>query len=104
MKGLLAQNININGQPITGPLQGINTLGDLVNKIVSFIIPIGSIILLFVLISGGYDFMTSGGVSDKVKGAQGKITAGLIGFVLLLTSFLIVRLISYIFGFTGGIL
>lgn len=100
---LLAQGVNINGQQITGPLSGITTLADLVNKVTSFIIPVAAIILLFVLIWGGYDFMMSGGAPEKVKGAQAKITTGIIGFVLLICSFIIVKLIALIFGFGGGI-
>jgi len=101
---LLTQSININGQPITGPLQGINTLGDLINKVTVFIIPFAAIILLFVLILGGYDLMMSQGNPEKLKAGQGKIMAGIIGFFLLIASYLIVKLISLIFGFGNGII
>jgi len=101
---LIAQSISINGIPISGPLEGINNLGDLVNKVTTFLIPFAAIILFFVLLWGGYDLMMSQGVPEKIKAGQGKITAGIIGFILLISSYLIVRLISVIFGFGSGII
>lgn len=47
--------------------------------------------------------MTSGGVPEKVDGARGKITSGLIGFFLLVLSYFLVRFISFIFGLGEGI-
>ena len=101
---MLAQNINIGGQPISGPLKDINTVGDLINRLLSFLIPLAGIILLLVLIWGGYDFLMSGGAPDKIKSAQAKITTGLIGFFLLAFAYLIVKIIAFIFGVETGIL
>ena len=82
----------------------IKTLGDLVNRIIQFLIPLAAVILLVVFIWGGYDYMMSQGSPEKVKSAQAKITTGIIGLVLLLVSYVIVRLISQIFGLGGGII
>lgn len=105
MKKLLAQGIEINGQQIQGPLSSdINNLGDLINKVVTFLIPLASIILLLIFIWGGYDFMMSQGQPDKVKSAQAKITTGIIGFVLLILAFIITKILAFIFGLdTGGL-
>jgi len=103
----LAQKICIGGQCVDGPLPtgpgGINTIGDLVNRVVQFLIPLAAIILLLVFIWGGYDFMMSQGSPEKVKSAQAKITTGIIGLILLLLSYAIVKVISSIFGLGGGI-
>lgn len=101
---LLAESINIGGQEITGPLEGIDNLGQLVSKLMVFLIPFSAIILFFILLWGGIDLMTSQGVPDKIKAGRGKIVAGLVGFILLVSSYLIVRLISVIFGFGSGII
>lgn len=107
----LSQSLNINGTEIQGPLDrtlnpsgGPITLGNIVTRILGFLMPMAGIILLFVLIWGGYDFMMSQGNPEKIKSAQGKITSGLVGFFLLIASYLIVRLISAIFGLNTGIL
>jgi len=105
MKHLLAQQITINGHIITGPLDpSIATLGDLVNKVIIFIYPLAAIVLFFVLVLGGYDYLTSRGAADKIKAAQAKITTGIIGFVLLLLSYLVVKIVTIIFGLGGGII
>ena len=99
---LLAQNLKINGQPINGPLDSeLNSVGDVVNRISSFLIPLAAIILVFVLMWGGYDFITSQGSPEKLKAGKAKITAGIIGFILLVFSYFITNLLATIFGFKG---
>lgn len=101
---LLSQSLNFGNQTIQGPLDSsVDSLGKIITKTLSFIMPMAGIVLLFVLISGGYDYMMSQGNADKIKSAQGKITSGIIGFILLIVSFLITRLIAVIFGLGGGI-
>jgi len=100
---LLAQNVGIGGTSITGPLKDINTIGDVINKILPFVMTMAGIILFFILVLGGIDIMTAQGSPDKVKSGRAKITAGIIGFVLMMLSYLITRLISYIFDIGAGI-
>lgn len=110
MRNLIAQSVKFNDQTIEGPLKipGVPsneiTLGAIVSRILQFILPFAGLILLAVLIWGGYDYMMSQGNQEKVKSAQAKITAGLIGFGILVFSYLIVRLIATIFGLQGGII
>ncbi len=103
MTHYLAQSMTVGGQEIQGPLQGISTIGDLISRVSSFLFPIAGIILLVVFIWGGYDFMMSQGSADKIKGAWAKLTTGVIGFVLLALSYLLVKLIERIFGLNTGI-
>lgn len=105
---LLTQTLNIGegggAVSIKGPLDSsVDSLGGMITKALSFIMPMAGIALLFVLISGGYDYMMSQGNPEKVKAGQAKITSGIIGFILLIASFLIVRVIAVIFGLGGGI-
>jgi len=104
MKTLLAQSLNFGNQTIQGPLdKSVDSLGKIITQALGLIMPMAGIVLLFVLISGGYDYMMSQGNADKVKSAQAKITSGIIGFILLIVSFLVTRLIAAIFGLGGGI-
>lgn len=99
---LLTQKLKIGNQPnvtpIEGPLVGINTPADIINKIIPILISAASIILFIMLVLGGFQFLTSGGNAEKVKLARGKLTYALVGFVLLIISYIIVKLISQIFG------
>lgn len=103
MMRYLSQTININGRIIQGPLQGINTISDVINKILPNLILIAGIILFIILILGGFGFISSAGNPEKLKTARARITTGLIGFVLLIVSYLFVKLISIIFGLGQGI-
>lgn len=101
---LLADQIRINNEIINGTLDPqLNTLGDVVSRVTTFLIPIGAVILLFVLIWGGYDFMLSQGNPEKVKTARAKITAGIIGLVIMVFAFTITRLIAMIFNLESGL-
>lgn len=104
---ILAQQVRIGGSSgtvIQGPLKNINSLGDVINVLsLGLIYPIAGVILFFVLVWGGYDFMFSQGNPEKLKTARAKITAGIVGFVLLVVSYLIVRVIAFIFGIGEGI-
>ena len=104
-KHLLAQSFTINGtnSTITGPLTNINNLGDVVNKILPFTIAFGGIALFLILIWGGYDFLISQGNPEKVKAGKAKITAAIIGFILLVSSYLITRLLNFILNPGSGI-
>ncbi|MCS6956642.1 MAG: hypothetical protein NZM02_02245 [Patescibacteria group bacterium] len=110
IKQVLAQVVNLNGQTIEGPLKipGVSSseikLGHIISRLLQFIMPLAGVILLFVLIWGGYDYILSQGNQDKIKNAHAKITTGLIGFGILILSYFIVRLISFIFGLQGGII
>ncbi|MFA5136061.1 MAG: hypothetical protein WC489_01570 [Patescibacteria group bacterium] len=105
MKGhLLAQTVNIGGTQIQGPLQGINTLADVVNTMLPLIFSIAGVLLFLILVWGGADYMTSRGTPEKVKSAQAKLTTALIGFFLLILSYFAAKLISYIFNTGQGIL
>lgn len=105
----LAQCLKIVGQEVCGPsnFMGGKTdvkLADIINVVISFVYPLAGLILFFILVWGGYEYLTSAGNAEKVKSAQGKITSGLIGFFLLMISYLAVRIIIRIFGLGEGII
>ena len=100
MSRLLADSFTIGGQTIQGPLgNGMTDVASVVNRVVTyFLIPIGAVILFLVLIWGGYDFLMSQGSPDKIKSGRAKITAGLIGFVMLVVAYLAAKLVAYTFN------
>ena len=99
--------VSINGsKPIVNPLLDPNlvTVGDLINKLLPFIYAIAALLLFGILLWGGYDFILSRGEPEKISAARMKITAGIIGFVLLVISYILVRILGYIFGINVGII
>ena len=101
-----AQEITIGGTKIVGPLDlKFATMGDVISTVLNFIFPFGALILLIMLIWGGYSFMTSQGDPEKVMGAKAKLTTSIIGFVLLVLSYFFVRVLAFVFKLDdGGIL
>ena len=100
----LSQNITVIGMDIKGPLDPkFTNISSIINNVVPFVMTIAGILLFFVLMWGGFDYISSQGAPEKLKTANAKITAGIIGFVLLILSFLITRIFSYIFGVGQGI-
>ena len=103
---LLAQQFKINGVAIQGPMDNkYSTLGAVINRVVgSFLIPIAAVILFIIFLWGGYEFVISQGSPEKIKSGRAKITAGIIGFVLLIAAYVIVKLLAFIFGLGTGII
>ncbi len=91
--------LSIGNQTINSPLDPkLKSLSDVINRITNFMIPLAAIILLFVMIWGGYDVLMSQGSAEKVKTGRLKITAGIIGLVLMVFAYVITRLVTRIFG------
>ena len=100
MLSLIAEKIIIGGQEIEGPLKSdFSTPASVVNVIMTrLLIPLIAVILFLVFISGGYDFLLSAGNPEKVKTARAKLTAAVIGFIILVSAYFITKLIGQIFG------
>lgn len=62
------------------------------------IFPIAGIILLAYLVWGGFDYLTSMGDPKKAEAGKQKITAAIIGFIIIFVSYWIVQIVDYIFG------
>ncbi len=63
-----------------------------------YIYVVAGLILLLMLISGGIGLMTSAGNPDKSKVAWGKITGGLIGFLIIFVSYFIAKIVEVLLG------
>ncbi len=113
MRTLLAQAVDFNQiteSLLQSPnLQNMNRLflpgnagnvGAIINLVLPYVFIIAGLILLFFLIAGGFQLMTSPGDEKAVASAKAKITNALIGFLLLFVSYWIVQIIQTILGFS----
>ena len=93
-------SIQTNGLP--GATFGPDSkLADIMGAVLPYIFGAAGIALLIYLVMGGLQMMTSRGDPKAIQGAQGKITNALIGFVIVITAFLVVQLLAQIFKSTG---
>ena len=62
------------------------------------------VFLFLMLIAGGFNYLTAFGDPQKIKKAQGTIKYAVIGFILYISAFLILKIIDVIFlGNQGNI-
>ena len=67
-------------------------------NVISVVLGLSGIVLFFMLISGGFKFLTSGGDPKGMEAAGHTITSAITGIVILILSLLIFRVIE---NFTG---
>lgn len=79
-------------------LPGETFLQKLLRTGISLVFVAGSVIFLFMILTGAVQWISSGSDKAKLEGAQKQITHALIGLALLLSTFAIIRLLGSIFG------
>lgn len=98
---LLAQENTIGNPALGNTLRGL-TASDyfewLVPALISLTLIIGAVIFFFVLLWGAISWITSGGDKSAVESARGKVTAGIIGIIILFSVYAIVKLLQGFFG------
>lgn len=75
-----------------------SSLGDVVTAILPYVYLFAGLGLLIMLILGGIELMTAAGDPAKSKAGYGKITAGLIGFLIVFVSFFVVQIVEVALG------
>lgn len=72
-------------------------LGTIIAAALPFLFGIAGMILLLILIIGGYQYLLSAGDPKKAEAAKGTLTAAIIGFVLIICAYLLTQLMSSVF-------
>lgn len=103
IKTLIAQGLDVPGldDPVQGPLGpelADLTIAGIVSKLLDIVFPIAGIALLVFIVWGGFDYMTSMGDPKKAAAARTKMTSALIGFIIIIAAYFIVRIVDSIFG------
>ncbi len=91
---VFAQNI------VPSELQGNTDIIQIVRAVIRFILLIAFVLAFIFLLIGGLRWITAGGDEKSVAGARGMITAALIGLVIVLLAFAIIKLVETFFGVT----
>ena len=77
---------------------GLAFFQDLLPRIVGLAFVVGVLIFFFIMITGAIQWITSGGDKAAVEGARGKITNAVVGVVILLSLFALLKIIEDFFG------
>lgn len=76
----------------------ITDIGRLLNSFVSGAIVLALIMVLFYLVLGGIQWITSGGDKGKTEAARNKITSAIIGLAIVAASWAVFMIVGYVFG------
>ncbi len=75
-----------------------NDFGALINFVLRVVMIIAALLVFLYLIMGGIEYITSGGEKGKTEAARNKITAAIVGLVILAASYAILTLVLRFLG------
>lgn len=78
----------------------LSTPGGFFTRVLSFAFPIAGLLLFVMLTWGGFEYLQGATNKKYLDAGKNRITAAIIGFILLFVSFWIMRIIGLIFGAT----
>ena len=77
----------------------VPTVADLIGNIIRIIFFVAGMVALFMLLLGAFEWISSGGDENKVKAAQSRMTASVVGLIVMVSTLTMVILIEQvIFG------
>ena len=79
---------------------GAEGIGNFFSNLIEVIYAISMVVLVFMLIWGAFDWITSEGDKEKVGKARNKIINAIIGVVILAAAFAIIQVLGVFTGFS----
>jgi hypothetical protein len=92
------QPISLTQQSNQG-LQSSTPLQQIIQNAISIIFAIAAIVVLFMLLWGGIQWMLSGGEKEKVAEARKRVEHALIGMAIVAVAFVLVTVVGKVVGF-----
>lgn len=74
------------------------SIGGIVSGFIRLILVVAALVFFFILVIGGISWITSGGDKAKTEESRNRITAALVGLVIVFAAWAIVQLINVFFG------
>lgn len=83
-----------------GQFAGLNniTIANIISALIILVLIIAALVFFFMLVWGGISYITSGGDKAQTEAARGRITAALIGLVIVFAAWAIINLVNIFFG------
>lgn len=79
---------------IPTPIGGLKgSIGDWINILINYAVALGAIVTLAYIVMGGFNYVTAGDDAKKVQAARDGITNGVIGLIIIASTWVIFRLI-----------
>jgi hypothetical protein len=74
------------------------TIDAVINRLIPLLIALSGLVLLVMLIWGGFQMLTAGTNPEAAEAGKKTLTAAIFGFVVIITAFWIVQILEIIFG------
>lgn len=101
---LLAQTLNVDGQPISGPAGfalASDSIGSIITKGLSYVFAFAGLGLLLMIITSGFTLMLAAGDPKKMAKGKDTLTNAIIGFLVIFAAFWIVQIVGIALGWQG---
>jgi hypothetical protein len=98
LKKLNPLNIGESTQKAVFLPDGQFSLAGFINQAINFIFPLAGLILFVMLVWGGFEMLTSAASKKGLDAGKQRITAAIIGFLLLFASYWIIQIVEAITG------
>jgi hypothetical protein len=76
----------------------LSTPGGIITRILNFLFPLAGLILFALISWGGFEIMISATDQKGLEAGKNRITAAIIGFILLFSSYWLTQIVEQIFG------
>ncbi len=93
------QGNGILGDMFTLPTGYATDITQLFNALLSLVMFISILLVFFYLISGSFEWITSGGDKGKIDQARGKMLAAVVGLIIVASSYAVFMVIIQFLGF-----
>ena|SRR3990167_9996982 len=80
--------------PSGGPVGNVSNVTDLIMRFIQILLAVAGLIAVIFLIIGGFRYITAGGNEETAESAKKTVTNAIIGIVIVILAFVIVRVIS----------
>lgn len=78
---------------------GAGGLSDLLSRLISMFYVLAIVVLIFMLVWGAFDWITSGGEKEKLESAKKKLINAIIGIIMFAVTFAIIQVLGTFTGF-----
>jgi len=85
-------------KPVPETATPFPNLGDFLASMIQVILIVAGLMVLFMIIWGGIQYVTSGGDKEQAQAAQQRITAALAGLAIVVSAYAIAVIIEKVFG------
>ncbi len=78
---------------------GAAGLSKFLSNLIALFYTVATVVLIFILLWGAFEWMTSGGDKEKIQGARQRIISAIIGIILFAAAFAVIQVLGTFTGF-----